>query len=59
MRLRSTAHSSNVLDCLYCHGGILAFSSEHLAKPIYAKEAITLKEGDFNFLRTFCGQLPF
>jgi hypothetical protein len=36
MRLRSTAHSSYVLDSFHRHGGILAFSSpQHSAKPIY------------------------
>jgi hypothetical protein len=42
MRLRSTAHSSYVLDSFHRHGGILAFRSQpsafsrqHSFKPIY------------------------
>jgi hypothetical protein len=34
MSLRSAAHSSHVLDSLYGHGGILAFSNQHSAFSI-------------------------
>jgi hypothetical protein len=38
VRLRSTAHPPYVLDSFHRHGGILAFSRPHSAKPIYRKE---------------------
>ena len=41
MRLRSSAHSSNMLDRFHRHGGILAFGTQHSA--LHAQQATNLQ----------------
>jgi hypothetical protein len=58
MRLRSTAHSSYVLDSFHRHGGILAFRSQpsafsrqHSFKPIYREGREEIKYAGYpNFM---------